>query len=485
VSTDTDEKQKEVEAPVASDTDSTDAVSSNNVSVEIEEIGPCKKTLNVTVSQEGVQEKFDTSYQELVSNINVPGFRKGRSPRKVIEKRFGSKVSEEVQKTLLDESLQTALQDHDLQLLGDPSFDEISFEPGQEMTYKATVEVRPKIELPEYKGLPSEPIKIEIPEDEVTGEIDRLRSMQGTFVISDKPAGKEDRLACHLEILDDGKVVWEKKNISVFPPNGHIYGIPVPELGKLLEGVTPETQKETEVEIPEQFEEESLCGKKLTLKLSVQEVRMLKLPELDDNFAQALGMESVEAFKEIIHKGMASQKEVEARRVAANKLMDEILEKTDFELPQDMTEQLVQERQQREAMRMQYGGVPEEEVTSRVEQMLSESTEAVKKELRASFILNEIASKEEIEVSPEEVSMRIRMMAMNAQKTPAQVERQLAKENAFSQLVFEMREEKVRNFILENASTGEEQDASDSEQTEEVQPPEAEESKDEATKTTE
>src|SRR4051812_6647676 len=246
-----DQEEKEDSTATATAT----AVAEQPYNIRVEDVGPATKKVFVEVPKEKVAEKIAEQFKELRSGAHIPGFRKGRAPQKLIEKKFSADVKEQVRRTLISESYEQAIKDNDLQVLGEPEFenpDAVKIEEDAPLNYSFTVEIQPNIELPELKGFKVKKPLIPITEDHVDQAMQNLREQQGTLTpVEDRGVQERDQVTADVHVKIDGKVTNHIHDTTIMVRPGRIAGLQIDDIPAQLDGAKPGETREIKTTVPD------------------------------------------------------------------------------------------------------------------------------------------------------------------------------------------------------------------------------------------
>jgi len=288
--------------------------------VTIEEAGPCKKKVTIEIVQEKIKKAIDKQYEEMGKEALVPGFRKGRAPRRLLEKRFGKETTEQIKLTLLADASKSAIEDNKLQAIGEPDidFENIELPAEGSLTFDFEVEVRPEFDLPQLEGIPVTRTKLEVTDEQIDREIEQMQRWSGVWTPREEGSVElEDQIIADAVLKIEGIEEDEKlDNVDIYVrQNGFVGAIPVEKLDELLVGAKAGETKETSVEVPKTFFREEYRGKKVDIRISIQDVKWLKPAELDENLLKRYGVEDKDELREKIHDtSMAGWKHKAERR---------------------------------------------------------------------------------------------------------------------------------------------------------------------------
>lgn len=422
--------------------------------VAIEDAGPCKKRIKINVPQAEVQAKVDETYARLSETVVVDGFRKGHVPRKLLERRFGEEVMEEVKQTVLSESSEQAISEHELQVLGTPSFDEVDFDPEKDCVFEITLEVRPEFELAEYKGLNLVRSVQEVSDEELENGIKNILMRYATLEVQpDAAVQEQDYVNCDWEILSGDEMVASEKEYQ-FVVFGKRFGdIELEkELAKVLEGVNSGEAREAAGKIPDAYAIEKWRGKDCVVKLTIKEIRRPVLPELNDEFAKKLDFDTAGEIKDLVQRNLQQNKDREAELDLERQLFDQLFSAMPFDLPEGVLKEQARSIMVRQQYRLRTRGMPDSEINKHLETIRDVSEETADRNLKTFFILEKICDKEKIFVTENEVENRIAVMANSYNLSAAAMRKQIEQESSITEIRAGMREDKAIAFLMKNAS---------------------------------
>ena len=440
------------------------------VSVEILDEGPCRKRMKVVVTSEKVSEELETNYRQLRTTITLPGFRKGKVPVSVIKGKFGSKIEQEVKDEMLSSTFFDEIEKRELRVLGQPSFENIEFAPGDPFSYEAAIEIAPEFEIPEYKGLEIDAQPVSVHKNEVDEEIQGLLAQSTTLEpIADGEQKDDDWAVCHVEILDgEGTSQFAKDEVHLKIGLDKVDNIDVPDLGKKLIAAKAEETLEFTIDIPEDFPVEAVKGQSSTLQVRFLEAKRPVVPELNEEMLGQLGVESEDALREEIEKSLTDRRRIEEETRQEEDLVSRVLETVDCEFPPSILERRKEEVAMGRRFRMMRDGRSKEEAEADVTASEKEIDAEARDELKRIFVLDAIAEKESVLVTEDEIARRITAIAMTSGKDPQKLAEEYREGGMIDELRGGLRREKVRQTIRKKAKVNqpagaEETDSSDSE----------------------
>ena len=424
--------------------------------VTIEEAGPCKKKVTIEIVREKIKKAIDEQYDELGKEALVPGFRKGRAPRRLLEKRFGKETTEQIKLTLLDNASKSAIEENKLQTLGEPDIDVDNIKMPDEgsLIFDFEVEVRPEFDLPQLEGIPVTRTKLEVTDEQIDREIEQMQRWSGVWTPREEGSVElEDQIIADAILKIEGIEEDEKlDNIEIHVrKNGFIGTIPVEKLDELLVGANAGQTKETSVEVPKTFFREEYRGKKVDIQISIKDIKWLKPAELDENILKRYGVEDKDELREKIHDTLHDRLEAQGRAEMTGQISEYLLDKTNLDLPVNIVAEQASSVLQRQYTNLLMRGLSREQIGEQIEQLQAGSEQQAEQQLKTFFIMDKIADKLDIDVSKEEINGHIAQLAMQRQQRPEKMKEDMERDGSLVQLTLEVRQNKCISKLLETA----------------------------------
>lgn len=420
--------------------------------VQVLDVGPCKKCLKIQVPAETVAEKINKSIEELVDTLALPGFRKGHVPRRLIEKRYGEQVQTEVKQEMLTESFEEAVKERSLDPIGEPKFDNVEFDPKNPLKFDVTFEVKPTFEIADYKGLRLVRKSSQVTDKDVDDTIESLRERRAVLsVVEGATVEANDVIICNAEATVGAEAAWKDENVEVPVAANAVGPVSVPELSRSLQGAKTGETREIPVKLGPTFPKEEHRGKDAVLKVALSEIKRPVKAEVNDDLAKQFGFDTLADLKTNLRRRIEVDKTAAVQRALEEQVKDRLLQKVDFELPADMLAREADRVLHRVQLRLQYRGVPWEEIEKNVEDLKKSSQEHAQREFKTYFILQEIADKEKIYATESEIEARVALMAQNYGVPAVKMHRRLESDGSLDELRVQMREDKTVAFLLEKA----------------------------------
>jgi trigger factor len=424
--------------------------------VTVEQVGPCRKKVSIEVPEQTVKKAADAQYETLRKEMIVPGFRKGRAPRQLLEKRFGKEASEQITLKLLADASESAIKDSKLDILRDPKIDyeNIKLPTEGSLKFDFEVEVRPEFELPSLDGIPVERKKLQITDEQLDAEIDRLRKWCGIWVPREGAKVElDDQLIADAAIKLEGTEEEQKlDNIEIFVrPNGFVGVVPVPKLDELLVGASAGDVKKTSVEVPKTFFREELRGKKVDVTITIKDVKFLKPADLNEDFFKKFAVKDINDLREGIRDRLQSGLVQQIRAEMTDQIYKYMLDNAGFDLPVDIVADQAEHNLRRQYVNLLQRGLPKERIDEQLEHLRAASEQQAKEMVKTFFIMDKVAEKLGIEVTDEEVNGHIAQIALRQNQRPERLKEQMQRDGTLSQLRLQVRENKCVSRLLESA----------------------------------
>ena len=422
--------------------------------VNIAEAGPCRKKVSIEIPEEMITKALDQQYRELSRDAEVPGFRRGRAPRRLLEKRFGKETNEQVKLKLLADASDSAVRDNELDMLGEPDIkhEDIELPESGAMKFEFEIEVRPDFQLPELEGIPVEKPKISVTDKQVKEGIAELQKRFGRWTPKDSAVAADNQIIADVVIRpEDGEEEKIDNSEIAVRANGFVGKVPVEKLDELLIGASPGDIKETTVDVASTFYDESLRGKKVAVKITVNDVKELVPAKLDKEFFDKIGVADKDELGERLRERAEMDIEQRVRTAMQNSIYEYLLKNTEFDLPADVVADQSEQLLKRQYTQLLMQGQKPEQVTELMETLRASTEEQAREQLKTFFIMDKIAGKLEIEASEEEINGHIAQAAMQRRIRPDKMREQMARDGSLSQFALEVTQQKCVDKLLETA----------------------------------
>ncbi|NNC88488.1 MAG: trigger factor [Akkermansiaceae bacterium] len=430
------------------------------MNITVERQPNCTARLRVEVPAEKVTGERKRILQAFTKQARLPGFRPGHAPGHVIEKRYGPAIVEELETRLIREAVQDAMEQENLRVLDIKAAEDTTHHPDGAFSFCSQLVLAPEFELPDYHGIPLQVPERTVSEDDVERELDGLRQRFADFTdITDRPLQDGDFAVLDYTTELDGQPVAEALEQSA----GYIEGGEdfwfkmeeesfLPGFAAALAGATPGEQRAFTLTLPEDFPIDGIAGKDLDFEVTVKSIKDQVLPEWTDELAaQVVPGKTVEELRETVREHLAQQIERQLGELKVNQVIEKLNESVDFELPSEL---LTAETQGQADQLVEQGlgsGMSEEELASHQGELFAAAGQRARTNLKTEFILQEIARAEDIQVSDQELSVRIAGLAQQSKQPVKAFARELQKSGRLHGLKHSMLLTKTIDFLLDHA----------------------------------
>ncbi|NCB93216.1 MAG: trigger factor [Clostridia bacterium] len=386
------------------------------MSVTVEKLEKNMAKLTIEVSAEELEKAIQGAYLKQKSKINIPGFRKGKAPRAMIEKMYGTGVFyEDAANALIPEAYSKAIDECEETIVSQPSIDVVQLEKGKPFIFTAEVALKPEVTLGEYKGLEVPMSELEVTEDEIAGELKKEQENNSrTIDVDDRAVADGDKATLDFEGFVDG-VAFEGGKGTDYPLTIGS-GSFIPGFEEQLIGAKIGEETEVNVTFPEEYQDESLAGKPAVFKCTVKKIEVKELPELDDEFAKDVSeFDTLEEYKADVKKNLEEKKAEAAKRAKEDAAVDAAIANAAMEIPDAMLATQVNQMIEDFARRIQSQGLTMEQYMQFTGTTPATLQEQMKpqalKRIQSRLVLEKIAEVENIEISEEKVEEEIAKMA--------------------------------------------------------------------------
>lgn len=422
-----------------------------------QDLNPCTVQLEVVCSQDQVKQGFEKAFKQITKNIRVPGFRPGHAPRNLLEPLVPKQdLFERAADHIIRTSFKAALDQEKLEPYSQPSVDlkELNDEEGK-CEYTAKVPLKPIVELAEYKGLEAEQPPVSVNDEEVEAQINDLRAKRSTReAVTHRGVEEGDVAVVNVRVEGEG---GDGRNFMT------IAGQTFPQLDQALMGMQSEELKSLELSFPENFQEKDWAGKTLKCQVTLRSLSAVKLPELDDTFAQSLSTEFLDQLQNRVRELIGQAKMNMAHEYVVEQLLEELLKKSTVHVPDTMWESVASRRLQELQAEQQEKKKTMEEYAKEQGMTLEELVEAWKNEARLhvqrAVIVREIFAAEQMKLSNQELNRELAAMSSEFEMEPPEMLNVLKKNQALDELHFRAIFRKVTDFLKENAKLREVENA--------------------------
>ena len=423
--------------------------------ITVEKLEKNMAKLTVEVPAEEVEKALQAAYMKEKNKISIPGFRKGKVPRAMIEKMYGTGVFfEDAANELIPEAYETAAKESELEIVAQPEIEVTQMDKGTDFIFTATVAIKPEVTLGDYKGIEVEKKEAEVSEEEITAEIDKAREANSRLItIEDRATEDGDTVIIDFDGYVDGKQFeggYAEDYTLVLGSHSFIDNFEDQLVGKNLgEDV------EVNVTFPEEYHVDELKGKPALFKVKIKEIQKKELPELDDDFAQDVSdFDTLDEYKADVEKKILENKENQIKREQEDQIIEKIIENAQMEIPQQMIAAQTRQMTQEFAQRLQSQGLSLEQYmqfTGLTPQKMMEDLEPqALKRIQSRLVLEAVVAAENIEASDEEIDKELENMASMYQMEIDKL-KELIGDDEKKQIGMDLAVQKAVEFVVKEA----------------------------------
>lgn len=422
--------------------------------VVIADAGPCRKHIKVTIDRAEIESRMKDKVKEMMPTANVPGYRPGKAPRKLIEKLFLKDFQEQIKGELLLQSLEQVAEDHKLNPITQPDIDPYKIEMPEDgpLSYEFNIEVAPEFDLPAYKGLRiKRPVK-DFSEQDVNDALKRLLRSYGTMEDKDGAAQLDDYIVADVVISLGGNEIsrFNDLDIRLDPQLAFKDGV-ANDFGKVMAGIKVGEARECDILLSQNLANADLRGQTARGKFTAKKVRRLVLPEMTPEFLAVLGVENEDQLREQIRAILRRKLELEQRKAAREQVLNYISASASWDLPQEMLMRQARRTFSRRILELQQAGYADEEIRTHARLLEQNALQMTAKSLKEQFVLQKIAEIENIEVSEEDVDFEVENLAEQSNESPRKVRARLEREDLMESLMTQIIERKALDLVLSTA----------------------------------
>ncbi len=424
------------------------------MSVSVENLEKNMAKLTVTVEADKLEAAINKAYQKQKNSISIPGFRKGKVPRQMVEKMYGAGVFyEEAANILLQEEYPKAYDESGLEIVSQPQIDIVQIESGKDFIFTAEVAVKPGVELGEYKGIEVTKVNVEVSDEEVDSQVEIERNKNSRTVTVDREIADGDTANIDFEGFVDG-VAFEggKGDAYDLKIGSHSF---IDNFEEQLIGKKAGDELDVNVTFPEEYQAEDLAGKAAVFKVKVNEVKTTEVPELDDEFASDVSeFDTLEEYKADVRAKLVERKEAEAKRAQEDEAVSKLVEASTMEIPEPMIDNQVDTMMNEFAQNMAQQGLSLEQYMQFTGMTMDQFRAQVRPDalarIQSSLVLEAVAEAAAIEISDEELEAEFAKMAEQYNMEVEKI-KEIFGESQREAMKKDMAVQKAVELIVENA----------------------------------
>ncbi|WP_415945259.1 trigger factor [Selenomonas montiformis] len=413
-------------------------------------------TLTIEVEAAEVSKAAERASKQLASRVSIPGFRKGKAPRKIVERHVGTEaLMQEAFDLLAPKAFNDALEEQKIEPVTRPNIDIVTLEDGKDLVFKATVTPRPEVKIGEYKGLKVEKAAVEITDEDVEKQLKNFQDRQGKMV--DAPEGAAvadgDFTTLDFEGFVDGEAFEGGKGKDYPLQIGS--GSFIPGFEEQLIGVKVGEEKEVQVKFPEEYHAKELAGKDATFKCTIRSIKHKELPAIDDELAKKVStFQTLDELKADIRKNLQENAERKAENDRNSAAIEQATENITVDIPAVMIDNRVTAMIQEMAMRLEQQGMKLDQYLqyagTDIAKIREDYRETAEKNVKTDLMLEEVAKAEDIKVEGKDLDAEVAAMAAAYGATPQQVQKIIKEQGRVGDLAASVLRKKTAQFIIDH-----------------------------------
>ena len=425
----------------------------NRMKKKVKHLEECRKAFEIEIPPAEVKSRLEECYNKIGKAAVVPGYRAGKAPRDLLEKHYGERATQEVIENLIADSYQQAVEESDFLPLGLPDITDVKLDDAKMLSFKAEFNIRPKIELKNYKGLRLNRKKVEVKEEDIDKSIKALQESNAKYKeVQDRPAKVGDYIVCDSEIFIEGKSIMKKRENIWMPVEEKSY---IPNLSNALTGANRGDEKEIETVLPQDFPKKDSANKKAVFKIKIKEIKERILSQVDDGFAKDLGYNALTQLRDSVKAILENQIERQARQNLENQVLEKLLADAGFNIPSALVEKQLNYLVDEEKEKLLKQGLKEGDLKNKEQELREKLRPLAEKQVKTMFILDEIANTEKIDVSREELEGALEAIAKQYGQSKEKIEKYYKENDLISGLRLDIKHSKILELLIKEAKVEE------------------------------
>ncbi len=426
--------------------------------VTVEESGPCRKVVQVRAPAEAVAAPYAETLKAFVSGANLPGFRRGKAPVKLVETRYATDIANETRDRLVPRLYREALRQEGIRPVGVLEVRDVRFDKASGLDFSVVVDVAPDFTLPDYKGIPIKDETVAVGDAQVDRALDDLRERLARFEpATDRGAQPNDLLRVDFDATRDGQPVEglpaaerqlvEARDFLLYLGDPEF----LPGINAALEGVMNGATREVDVSFPAEHPAKALAGQTLHYTVQVKELRARVLPEWTEEILKILNVESEAALRERVHTQLTEHARMNEESRRREAIARHLLERTTLELPQSVVEEETRRTTRMMVQDIARRGATREQIVEQQDHIVSAAAQTSEGRVKLGYILERIADEQQFTVTADDIEARLADMARRYEMPVERLRGELEKRDALDTLERDLRAEKTMAFLLGDA----------------------------------
>ncbi len=410
----------------------------------------CKHSLDIHIPADAVSAEIEKVVEKVRAKAHIQGFRPGKAPASIVRTRYAADIRQEAIEELIPRYLEKAYEQENLRVVSRPQIKDLHFHEGEAVHFKAEFEVAPEFELKETRGLEVEYAEPVVTDEDVDGRINDIRESKSQFVnVDPRPSVDGDNCLVSLESaegLEGEPMKQDEINIEIAGKDTF------QSFTDALRGAEPGDVRQAEITYPADYAAEKLAGKTVKFNVTLKQIRLKELPELNDDFAKDLGdFQNVEELREEVRKSIFRDREHTAQSEAKNKLIDKLVDAHDFPLPETYVNNQIESTIQGQLRQWKAQGMDTSKLKLDWDKLRATQHDRAKRDVTASLLLGKLASAESLHVSEDEMDSELQRIARQRREPVAAVRMSMEKDGSLDRIANRILTEKTLSFLFEHA----------------------------------
>jgi trigger factor len=424
------------------------------MNADVQDVAPCRKSFQVTFTADEVNNAFSETFSEFKKHAQLPGFRQGRVPAKVIERKFGKAIEDEVKGKLLQKGYVDSLKQNELSPFGQPDIkdvEELTVKRDAEVSFSGEVDVRPKFELADYKGLKLVEKITPATEKEIDERIDMIKARFAEQEEADKPAEEGDLVEGKVVLTCGEEEIFNQEERALRVEGTTLFGMEIGDVVEKLGGIKVGETREISFVIPDTYPREELRGKDAVATITPAKVLIENLPEINDEFAEKVGVENVEKLREQIKESIEADRKSAARQQLEKDLVEKLVDVHEFDIPEGLLNRQAEANLQQAKYRMMMMGASSGAMEESDENMMEDCKKDADVQIRRMLIFDAIAEKENIRINEQDFQMHLVRLSRSYGMTPDKLLKEIRERQGLESFQAEIQDIKVTEFLINEA----------------------------------
>ena len=430
------------------------------MNITVEDVAPCKKRLKIEVPANRVKQAYDRVADDFQKEARIPGFRPGHAPRTVVLKKYHKDIESEAQRTLVPEAYQEAIAEKKLRVVSQPEIEDLKYQAGLSLSFSTLVELVPDFKLPEYKGLVLKKQETGVTDEDVEKTLKSLADQRANFEDApDRPLAMDDFAVISYTGKLDGQplidLVPEAKNLA-HNPNFWLWmrveGF-LPKFAEQCLGMNKGETRTVDIQFPVDFPEAKLAAKKVQYDVELKEIKLKHAPAIDDAFAQEVAKMNLADLKTRMRENMEQEKKGQANGAARSEIVHKLNSAIEFDLPPSAVDEETHATVYDIVAENQARGISAALLEEKKDEIFSNAAKAARESVKFKFIAAQIAEKEKIEVTNEQMAQHLAFLAQREGLTLEKMVDRVRKNNAFGVIRQQLLRQAVLDFLLKEAKS--------------------------------